>query len=72
MTDKRSLSASKISEIKQNYKIYIQLINQTSFEIVRWLSHGHIGYDFLKEAYIKCVMQISKEADSNVNWAKKR
>ncbi|NEQ36247.1 MAG: DUF4435 domain-containing protein [Okeania sp. SIO3I5] len=71
LIDKRSVSNSKISEIKHNYKTYIQLINQTSFEIVRWLSHGHIGYDFLKEAYIKCVMQISKEAESNVNWAKK-
>jgi len=71
LTDKRSVPESKISEIKHNYKIYIQLINQTSFEIVRWLSHGHIGYDFLKEAYIKCVMQVTQEADSNVNWTTK-
>ncbi|MDJ0554881.1 MAG: DUF4435 domain-containing protein [Microcoleaceae cyanobacterium MO_207.B10] len=71
LTDKRNVSDSKISEIKQNYKIYIQLINQTSFEIVRWLSHGHIGYDFLREVYIKCVMQINQEADGNVNWTTK-
>ncbi|NES01848.1 MAG: DUF4435 domain-containing protein [Okeania sp. SIO2F4] len=68
LTDKRNVSDSKISEIKQNYKIYIQLINQTSFEIVRWLSHGHIGYDFLKEAYIKCFMEVIKENVSNIEW----
>ncbi|GGA02849.1 hypothetical protein [Okeania sp. KiyG1] len=41
---------------------------------MKWLCHGHIGYDFLREAYIKCVMQIikdSKEADSKVNWTTK-
>ena len=68
LIDKRSVSDSKNSEIKHNYKIYIQLINQTSFDIVRWLSHGHIGYDFLREAYIKCFMEISKENVSNVEW----
>ncbi|MEB3340216.1 DUF4435 domain-containing protein [Okeania sp.] len=71
LTDKRSVPDSKILEIKQNYEIYIQLINQTSFEIVRWLSHGHIGYDFLREAYIKCVMEVSKEDISNVDWIAK-
>lgn len=74
LTDERGIPDCKILELKQNYKIYIQPINQTSFEIVKWLCHGHIGYDFLREAYIKCVMQIikdSKEADSKVNWTTK-
>ncbi|MDY7002892.1 MAG: DUF4435 domain-containing protein [Cyanobacteriota bacterium] len=71
LTDKRGIPEGKILEIKQNYKIYIQPINQTSFEVVKWLCHGHIGYDFLREAYIKCVMQVNKEADSNVNWTTK-
>lgn len=77
LANKRNLSPEEIKNLSENYAIYTNYVNEASFSVIRWLCHGHTGYDFLRETYIKCATEVcprdrnySKEI-SNVNWMKK-
>ncbi len=77
LANERNLSPEEIQYLSANYEVYSNYVSKTSFSVIRWLCHGHTGYDFLRETYIKCAREVcppdrnyNKEI-SNVNWIKK-
>jgi hypothetical protein len=77
LASERNLSPEEIKNLSANYEVYSNYVSRASFSVIRWLCHGHTGYDFLRETYIKCVREAcpqnkdpNKEI-SNVNWMKK-
>lgn len=53
----RNITDEKIQTIKNDYEIYKEQVSKASFSLVRWMCHGHIGYDFLRALYIRCLVE---------------
>lgn len=73
----RQISIAQQQELRLYYDVYNTQVENASMSIVRWICHGHIGFDFLKALYERCIIEIcptiqekTKEL-SEVSWLKK-
>jgi len=70
----RKISTTQEQNLRSHYNIYNQQVARTSISLVRWICHGHIGYDFLRALYERCILQIcpSKQEEtqelSQISW----
>lgn len=48
LVDNRGFSNTQIATLKHYYDAYYRLAEQSTVEIVRWICHGHLGFDFLR------------------------
>jgi hypothetical protein len=55
-------SPQKISKLSEYYKKYIQKGFMTDDEVVRWMCHGHIGFNFLLAAFGACILSACQQA----------
>jgi hypothetical protein len=65
----REISNVQAENLKLHYTRYQSLVAQASPPLIRWICHGHLGFDCLKAWYQKCLVQISH---SNPDPNKKR
>ncbi len=54
----RKISTTQAQDLRLHYNIYNQQVARTSISLVRWICHGHIGYDFLRALYERCVLKL--------------
>ncbi|CAD5983642.1 DUF4435 domain-containing protein [Planktothrix agardhii 1029] len=73
----RGISIAQQQELRLHYNVYNEQVERASMSIVRWICHGHIGFDFLKALYERCIIEIcptiqgkSKEL-SEISWVPK-
>lgn len=70
----RKISTTQEKELRLHYSVYNQQVARASISLVRWICHGHIGYDFLRALYERCILQIcpSKQEEtqelSQISW----
>lgn len=73
----RGISTSQEQNLRSNYIVYSEKVAKASMSLVRWISHGHIGFDFVKALYERCVFdmppspQEKNEELSRIAWLKK-
>ncbi|MBD1938896.1 DUF4435 domain-containing protein [Microcoleus sp. FACHB-68] len=74
---KRQISASQAQDIRLHYATYNDQVSRASISLVRWICHGHIGYDFLRALYERCVfdscpiVQDKTKEVSGISWVAK-
>lgn len=51
----RGISADQAQDVGLHYTTYGDQVSRTSISLVRWICHGHIGYDLLRALYERCV-----------------
>lgn len=73
----RGVSADQAQDIKLYYTTYSNQVSRASISLVRWICHGHIGYDFLRALYERCVFdscpstQDKAKELSGISWIAK-
>jgi len=53
----RGISIPQQQALRLHYNVYSQQVERASMSIVRWICHGHIGFDFLKALYERCIIE---------------
>lgn len=53
------LDQLRIDNIQNDFQQYLTLMNTNTSEILRWLSHGHIGFSLMFTIYGKCLYIIA-------------
>lgn len=53
----RGISIPQQQALRLHYNVYNQQVERASMSIVRWICHGHIGFDFLKALYERCIIE---------------
>ncbi|NES18122.1 MAG: DUF4435 domain-containing protein [Symploca sp. SIO3E6] len=76
--DRRVNSETKKQDIKLYYSMYNEQVSKASISLIRWICHGHIGYDLLGALYERCVIDVcpstrdkNKEL-SGISWVAKK
>lgn len=70
----RGISTAQEQDIKSYYLIYSEKVSNASVSLVRWICHGHIGYDFLRALYERCVIDVCPSTQdkakelSGISW----
>jgi len=73
----RGISAAQAQNIGLHYITYSNQVSRASISLVRWICHGHIGYDFLRALYERCVFdscpspQDKAKELSGISWVAK-
>lgn len=73
----RGISSAQEQDIKFYYATYSDQVSRASISLVRWICHGHIGYDFLRALYERCVFdscpstQDKAKELSGISWVAK-
>jgi len=67
LIQERKIDLEQIKTLKTYYLNYNNLANKSSPEILRWLCHGHIGFDFLWATFLKCLKNFSRTSSQNDN-----
>jgi len=73
----RGISAAQAQDIGLHYTTYSDQVSRASISLVRWICHGHIGYDFLRALYERCVFdscpstQDKAKELSGISWVTK-
>lgn len=73
----REISADQAQDIGLHYTTYSNQVSRASISLVRWICHGHIGYDFLRALYERCVFdscpstQDKAKELSGISWVAK-
>ena len=73
----RGISAAQAQDIKFHYTTYSDQVSRSSISLIRWICHGHIGYDFLRALYERCVLdscpstQDKTKELSGISWVAK-
>lgn len=73
----RGISTAQAQNLEENYIAYNEQITRASMPLVRWICHGHIGYDFLKALYERCVLDTCPSTKdktrelSGISWVSK-
>ena len=63
---KFKLDQVRINNLIDKFKTYLGMTYQYNIEISRWLSHGHIGFNFMFVVYGKC-LYITASSDQRKN-----
>ena len=73
----RGISTDQERQLRLHYLAYKDQVTRASISLVRWICHGHIGFDFLKALYERCITEVcpitqdkSKEL-SGISWISK-
>jgi hypothetical protein len=73
----RGISSSQEQNLRLYYPIYKEQVSRASISLIRWICHGHIGYDFLRAIYERCIIEVcpntrdkAKEL-SGISWVAK-
>ncbi len=73
----RGISNVQAQDLKLHYVIYKEQVTKASISLIRWICHGHIGYDFLKALYERCIIELCPNTQdkakelSGITWLKK-
>jgi hypothetical protein len=73
----RQMELNQRESLKEAYNIYYQYVINSSLSIVRWMCHGHIGYEFLRALYERCLVaacpnnQDREKERGEISWVKK-
>ena len=73
----RGISTTQAQDIGLHYTTYSDQVSRASISLVRWICHGHIGYDFLRALYERCVFdscpstQDKAKELSGISWVAK-
>lgn len=54
----REISSTQEENLRVHYTIYEEKVSRASISLVRWICHGHIGYDFLRALYERCIFEV--------------
>ncbi|MGB5772268.1 MAG: DUF4435 domain-containing protein [Crocosphaera sp.] len=55
LNKKKKLDQLRIQNLFNKFETYLNMTNQCDLETSRWLSHGHIGFNFMFVVYSKCL-----------------
>jgi len=55
LNKKHELDQLRIQKLFNKFEVYLNMTNQCDIETSRWLSHGHIGFNFMFVVYSKCL-----------------
>lgn len=71
---RRGYNKQEVESIVNNFKKWYATINSSGRTIVRWICHGHIGLQILRQTYARCLYEScptgsSKEPESEVHRA---
>ncbi len=63
----QKLDSTRINNLVNKFEEYLQITNNHNIEISRWLSHGHIGLNFIFAVYGQClyIAALSKNRNSD-------
>jgi len=70
----RGISDIQKQDVKSYYHIYNERVSKASISLVRWICHGHIGYDLLRALYERCVVDVCPSTQdkakelSGISW----
>jgi len=73
----RGISVAQAQDIGLYYTTYSNQVSRASISLVRWICHGHIGYDFLRSLYERCVFDSCPSTQdkvkelSGISWVAK-
>lgn len=72
----RGISIEQEQSLRSNYTIYNEQVSRASIFLIRWICHGHIGYNFLKALYERCLLNVcpsirAKEELTGISWVAK-
>lgn len=73
----RGISADQAQDIGLHYTTYTDQVSRASIALVRWICHGHIGYQFLRALYERCILdscpstQDEAKELSGISWVAK-
>ncbi|MGK7941792.1 MAG: DUF4435 domain-containing protein [Crocosphaera sp.] len=67
------LDRLRIQNLFDQFENYLNMTNQCDVETLRWLSHGHIGFNFMFAVYGKCLYLTasSDQRKNNIEEAEK-
>ncbi|MEG3439965.1 DUF4435 domain-containing protein [Pannus brasiliensis CCIBt3594] len=66
MSRKFNLDQLRIRNLFNQFETYLNRTDQCDIETLRWLSHGHIGFNFMFVVYTKCLF-IATSSDQRKN-----
>ncbi len=52
----RGVTPTQARDIETHYSAYTEQVSRASLSLIRWICHGHIGFDFLRALYERCVI----------------
>ena len=55
LNKEKKLDQFRIQKLFNKFEVYLNMTNQCDIETSRWLSHGHIGFNFMFVVYSKCL-----------------
>jgi hypothetical protein len=73
----RGVTDSQKQEVVKYYELYMDQILHSSVSLVRWICHGHIGYDCLRAVYERCILEKCSDETSpaketsGISWVAK-
>ena len=73
----RGISPEQEQVLRNHYLLYEEQVSRASIALVRWICHGHIGYDFLRALYERCIFEVCPSTQdkakelSGISWVAK-
>jgi hypothetical protein len=63
--------------LRESFPVYENKVSQASIALVRWICHGHFGYDLLRSTYERAILEVCPSLEiqekevSGISWVKK-
>ena len=61
LCDKHNLNAIDTEELVRKFTHWHEIAKSTDLYVIRWLSHGHIGFHFFWKVYTRCVFEVCQD-----------
>jgi len=74
----KGISTTQEQNLRLNYIAYNEQVAKASMSLVKWICPGHIGFDFIKALYERCVLDMcpstkdKNKERSGITWASKK
>ncbi|HEY9296055.1 MAG TPA: DUF4435 domain-containing protein [Phormidium sp.] len=73
----RGISSTQERNLRLYYPMYKEQVSKASISLIRWICHGHTGYDFLRAIYERCIFDVCPNTQdkakelSGISWVAK-